>query len=197
MGENMRFHRFYERALGSKVKVKLLLRLLNEEMSASEREVAEMMGLSHTAVSKAMHEFHELNLVTPVHVGNALLWRVNKESYLYKALVPILVKEPLEKLVELLAGRLGGYRELQKVVLFGPVAEGREERDSAIEVLLVLRPHTRYEGYFRSSLDRSLLELDKECRALFGNGLAAHIASEEELGSKYRGAVEKGISVIG
>src|SRR3989344_8175237 len=117
MGENMRFHRFYERALGSKVKVKLLLRLLNEEMSASEREVAEMMGLSHTAVSKALREFHELNLVTPVHVGTALLWRVNKESYLYKALVPVLAKEPFERLVELLAGRLGSYRELQKVVL--------------------------------------------------------------------------------
>ncbi|VVC03370.1 Uncharacterised protein [Candidatus Burarchaeum australiense] len=193
----MKFGRFYERALGSKVKLRLLLHILNEEVSASERELASLLGLSHTAVSQALREFGELNLVTPVHVGNALLWRTNKESYLYKAMAQAFAKEPVEKLVELLAVRLGGYRELRKVVFFGAVAEGREESNSPVELLLVLRPHVKYDGYFRHSLDHSLLEMDKEFRALFGNGVAAHIASEEELDSKYKDIVAKGMAVIG
>jgi len=193
----MIFRGFYERAVGSKVKVRLLQRLLNEDISASEREMAELVGLSHTAVSRALKEFHELNLVTPVHVGNALLWRTNKESYIYKRLSQAMKKSPLQTLVELVAGRLGSYRELRRVVLFGAVADGREDKGSEVEVLLVLRPHVKYDGYFRHSIDRVLLELDKECRTLFGNGLEAHIASEEELSSKYKHAVSKGIAVIG
>ena len=193
----MIFTRFYERALGSKVKVKLLQRLLNEEVSASERELASMLGLSHTAVSKALKEFHELNLIMPVHVGNSLMWRTNMESYAYRTLSQAMSKTPMQVMIELVADRLGKYRELRKVVLFGIVADGREERHSPVELLLVLRPHVRYEGYFRHSLDSALLELDKECRRRFGNGVAAHIASEEELGSKYKGAASKGIQVIG
>lgn len=193
----MIFRHFYERALGSKVKVKLLQRLLNEEISASERELASMLGLSHTAVSKAMKEFHELHLVTPVHIGSALMWRTNKQSYAYKVLSRAMSKSPRQVMIELVADKLGKYRELQKVVLFGIVADGREERHSPVELLLVLRPDAKYEGYLRHSLDRALLELDQECRTLFGNGVAAHLASEEELSSKYKGVVEKGVQVIG
>jgi predicted transcriptional regulator len=194
---NMIFGRFHERALGSRVKVRLLRRILNEDMSVSERELASLVGVSHTAVSKAMRDFQDIGLVTPVHVGNALLWRTSKESHAYGALSHMFRKEPLERVVELVAERMGKYREVGKVVLFGAAIEGREERGSAIELLVVLDPKVRYEGFLKSSLDRAFFEMDRECRALFGNGVAAHVASVEEISSKYKDAVRKGLSVIG
>jgi len=193
----MIFRHFYERALGSKVKIRLLRRLLNEDLSASERELAGMIGVSHTAVSKAMREFHELHLVSPVHVGSAVLWRTNKGSHAYRVLAALFGREPLELLVQLVAERMGKFREVGKAVIFGPLAEGREERGSAIELLVVLSPLARYDGALKGSLDRAFFELDKECRELFGNGLAAHLASEEELGGRYKEAVSKGIAVVG
>ncbi|MFA6035893.1 MAG: winged helix-turn-helix domain-containing protein [Candidatus Micrarchaeia archaeon] len=193
----MIFRHFYERALGSKVKIRLLRRLLNEDLSASERELAGMIGVSHTAVSKAMKEFYELHLVSPVHVGGAVLWKTNRGSQAYRVLAPLFGREPREALVELLADKMGKFREVGKAVVFGALADGREERDSAIELLVVLRPSARYEGALKESLDRAFFDLDRECRLLFGNGLAAHLASEEELQGRYKDAVAKGIAVVG
>lgn len=195
--ESMIFRHFYERALGSRVKIRLLRRLLNEELSASERELAGMVGVSHTAVSKAMREFHDVNLVSPVHVGSAVLWKTNKGSHAYRVLAPLFAGEPREVLVELVADRLGKFREAGKVVVFGALAEGKEERNAAIELLVVLAPSARYDGALKGSLDRAFFELDRECRALFGNGVAAHLASEEELQGRYKSAAARGIAVIG
>ncbi|MBS3082858.1 helix-turn-helix transcriptional regulator [Candidatus Pacearchaeota archaeon] len=62
----MQFHNFAENLLGSRVKIKLVRQLLLEEAITSERDLAKLLGISHTAVSKTLKELHEFNLVSPM-----------------------------------------------------------------------------------------------------------------------------------
>lgn len=82
----MQFRDFAENLLGSKVKIKLIRHLLSDEAITSERELAKLIGVSPGAVNQTLKEFHEANLVSPLRIGAATAWQLNKKSYAYDLL---------------------------------------------------------------------------------------------------------------
>src|SRR3989338_5794492 len=105
----MQFKDFAESLLGSKVKIKILRILLSEETITSERELAKMLGVSHGAVNKAMKDFYELNLVSPLRIGNVNAWQLNKDSLAFSRLDKKFFF-PLEELKEWIKSYLAHLR---------------------------------------------------------------------------------------
>lgn len=164
----MQFRNFAEMLLGSKVKIRILERILEDRIITSERELAKIIGVSHGAVNKAFKEFHELNFVTPLRVGNAIAWEVNTNSYAYES-IKMLQFAPLDILKgELLAAL--EHPSVKKVVVYGSVAEGRELPNSDIDVFILV-------GYEenKKTIAPKIDEATHRILQLFGNKLSPTI----------------------
>lgn len=193
----MRFRQFPEDALGSKVKVKVLLHLLSEGILTSEREVAEIVGVSHMAVNRAMKAFADLNLVSPLRVGNSLAWKVKEGSYAYsilKDLKRLAADPPLRHLQREIKAALGAYG-VTKAVIFGSVGERRERQNSDIDLLVIVEQEHGKQGVLQS-----LSLLAEKCLALYGNTLSPYVLTEKETqlpgNRQIMKSAERGIAVI-
>lgn len=179
----MQFHDSALDLLGSRAKLKILTLLFDQNVPMSERELAAVVGVSHTTVNKVMREFHALNLVSPQRVGNANLWRVNQDSFWYRVLAGVVsdlaqLPSPLDHLKTTIAGTLP--RQLvRRAVLFGSVAAGEEAENSDID-LFVLVKDTEDKRGLEPHLDR----LSDECLRLYGNRLAPYVLTEGELAER-------------
>jgi predicted nucleotidyltransferase len=200
----MQFRDFAETLLGSKVKVKVLRKLLTEEMLPSERELAGLIGVSHTAVIRAMNDFQAANLITPMRIGNAITWRLNKKSYAYEFLSDVIEgmqKSPLEHLKKTLQGELKGLQEKEKIrlvkaVIFGSLAEGREMPYSDVDLfILVEREEDR-----KHLLDSVFPVTGLFVQEIYGNKLSPQIFTMKDYADpknkKFLENVNKGIMVI-
>ena len=124
----MQFREFEEELLGSRVKVKLLKYIISEEAITSEREIAKLIGVSSGAVNKTLKMFHELNLITPMRIGNVMIWNLNKGSYAYQFIQSFFYKiknreQPIKHLKSEIVNFLNNVQGLKKVVIFGSIAE--------------------------------------------------------------------------
>jgi len=195
----MIFHNFPEAAVGSKVKTKVLLYLLSEGLPTSEREIARLLGISHMAVSKAMKSFYGINLVSPLKVGNALVWKVNEESYAYSALKDLKVlatRTPLQQLKNEIKSAFGAYTSVKKVVLYGSIAGEKELPDSDIDLLILVED----ERSKKNVLDAAS-KLSEKCLRLFGNRLSPLVLTGKDAKSgankRILESAESGIVVMG
>ncbi len=170
----MQFRNFAERLLGSKVKIRILERILKDQIITSERELAKIIGVSHGAVNKVFKEFHELNLVSPLRVGSAIAWQLNKDSYAYEA-VKMLYFDPLNVLKGELHGALE-HPSVNKVVIYGSVAEGRELPNSDIDVFILIG----YEENKKAIMPK-VAEATQRIMQLFGNKLSTTILTLRDM----------------
>ncbi len=213
----MQFRNFAENLLGSKVKIKLLEHLASEWTITSEREIARLIGISPGAVNKTLKEFQNLNLINPMKVGNATVWRMNEKSYAYSYLTGFFDKlknkeTPLSDLIETikdnfpekdLVAEEKGFKisfsitkiKIKKVILFGSVAEGREIPESDIDLFILVENEKDREAAL-SAIDN----LNIACLKRYGNKLNAHIFTERDMKNpkhkKFLENVMKGIRVI-
>jgi len=200
----MQFRDFAENLLGSKVKIKVLRKLLTEEFLPSERELAKIIGISYTAVSRALKDFHELNLVSPLRIGNAMTWRLNDKSYACEFLVNVAASmqmSPLEHLKKTLQERLIELRKNEKVkiikaIIFGSVAEGREMPDSDIDLFILMQS----EEERNRLLDSTFPVVGLMIQETYGNKLSPQIFTmmdyTDPKNKKFLENVEKGIMVL-
>lgn len=191
----MIFKNFAETAIGSKAKLKILLFMLREKLPTSEREIAKNVWVSHMTVNRAMQEFYGINLVSPMRVGNVNAWKLNEKSYAYLVLKELvgLSKGPLEDLKLEIAATFGALR-VKKAVIFGSVAEGREQPDSDIDLLII----TESEEAKKHAL-KALPELEEKCLVRYGNRLSPYVLAEAETRKhpQITESAKKGIVVIG
>lgn len=188
----MKFHDFFEGALGSKVKVKVLRYLLSEGVPTSEHEIARILGVSHTAVNKSMKEFCDFNIVTPMRIGNANAWKVNERHYAYNNLKLLKdLEPPLENLKSKIKGYLGQIAE--RAVIFGSVAEGKELPDSDVDLLVLVKNDED-----KKRALRAVSLLAEACLTLYGNKLSPYVLTYGEYAkdNSISKAAEKGIVVI-
>jgi len=200
--------------LGSKVKRMVLAFLLKQQGNVSERELSRIIGVSHTAVNKAMKQLLEANVVKGCSIGAAMAWEVNTRSLAYPlvySMVNPAASSPLEYVKSTLTNHLVGFnlgieemRMKRKVVapliskayIIGSVAEGTSGPDSDIDVLVLL------EYDFGNDTLRNLLgtTLGISIAEKTGNEVSFHIYSEQALKRNephwLRKAVENGIRVI-
>ena len=174
----MQFRRFAENLLGSKVKVKILYHILREETITSERELAKMIGISHGAVNKVLKDFHDLNLVTPLRIGNVNAWQINKESFAY-SFISKEIFSPLDRLKQEIKASLGHLTFVKKVVIYGSVAEGEELPSSDIDLFILVDKEEH-----KKSILSYLSDLTTKCIRLFGNKVSPNIFTDKDMKSK-------------
>lgn len=183
-------------AFDSKVKQKILFFLLGSYTPMSERELARILEVSHASVNRIMREFSEIDLVYSNRVGNAVVWNINRKSLAYAELkkFPSILVSPLNHLIRTISLALAS-QPIERVVIFGSVAEGRERPGSDID-LFILTPDDKT----KSSLTKPLESLGSKCLELYGNCLQPYVLTEEEFNypsnKHLLGNIEKGIPVF-
>lgn len=192
----MRFRNFPELVLGSKTKLRVLLHLLAEPgMPTSEREVARLLGVSHTAVNKVMKDFYDAHLVTPMKIGNVNAWKLNEKSYAYWAISDfrrMATAPPIERLKKDTMAYLASYECVRQAVIFGSIAEGGELPDSDIDLLIVVDD----EKNKKYVIEQAISGLSERCLTFYGNKLSPSVITQDEFETtKNRRLIEKGISV--
>ncbi|MCK5082507.1 MAG: nucleotidyltransferase domain-containing protein [Candidatus Omnitrophica bacterium] len=179
----MRFHELYSDLIKSKVKLKIIEFLLKHEASMSEREIASVLGISHMSVNRTMQELSEMNFVHYIAVGKAHLWKVNRQSFTYKALGQFVeslkaMPDPLSELRRVIMKYLPKPL-IVKVVLFGSVAKSKETSDSDIDLFILVK-NTKDQQTLENSIER----LSTECLEVFGNRLAPYILTKRQYDGK-------------
>jgi predicted nucleotidyltransferase len=179
----MRFHGLYSDLFKSEIKLKIIEFLLKHEASMSEREIASVLGISHMSVNRAMQELAEINLVHYIAVGKAHLWKVNRQSFAYKALERLIgdlkvLPDPLSELKRVIMKHLPKAL-VKRAVLFGSVAQAKEKPDSDIDLFILVKNIQD-----QRTLEESIEKLTTECLDVFGNRLAPYILTEKEYNEK-------------
>lgn len=194
----MQFRDLAENLIGSKVKIKLIRHLLSEETVTSEREIAKLIGVSHSAINKALKELHEQNLITPTRVGNVLIWYLNKQSYAYeklKNLFPLLKEKPLDKLKDMLTNLSDTHPYVKRLVIYGSVANGAELPNSDIDLFILVEDKKHV-----NDIESYVTFLNGNWMPIFGNKLSPNIFTYKEFSDpknkKFLENVSKGTVVF-
>lgn len=146
----------------------------------SEREIASILKVSHMSVNRTMRNLAEVNFVNFITIGKAHLWRVNRKSYAFKVLSELgkgisgIIK-PLENLKNILLKNLPKTL-IEKMVLFGSIAEGLERTNSDIDIFILVRNKQSKEN-----LEPHIEKLSNICFEMYGNRLAPYILTEQEM----------------
>ncbi len=196
---NMIFRNFVGRVLGSEIKVRLIIHLFSENVPMSEREIARVLGFSHSPINKAFKDFYDANLVSPIKIGKSTLWKLNTKSYAYNILsrenmfAYLARDQPIENLKEKLKG-FGSFCAVNKIILYGSVAEGKETPSSDIDIVVFVNSENE-----KPQIYKALDEKSDECMVEYGNRLHFQVFTNEEFskkGKNFRDNVEKGIVVF-
>ena len=179
----MKFSGFERLALGSLAKMRVVRFLLGGG-SGSQREIARMLELSAMTVTRVMKDLAATGLITPRKTGSSFEWRLNTESWAYRALSPLkqVDTDPRSAIRSLLPFPQAGVLE---AYLTGSVAAGTEGADSDIDLLLVVDTKKT-----RARLRHQLEPLKGQCLRLFGNILSPFILTAVET-SRHRTLLEK------
>ncbi|MFH1247265.1 MAG: nucleotidyltransferase domain-containing protein [Candidatus Micrarchaeota archaeon] len=208
----MLFRDFGERLLGSKVKLRLLSHLLAPYSDgqffalppASQREFAQLIDVSHTAVANAFEDFYNTNLVHPAHVGSSKMWIINGDSYAFEVLThspltALFRQPPLVKLESMIRETFSKHQGIvESAVIYGSIAKKTESPSSDIDLMLLVKTPNA-EKVLQSDIEK----LDLTCRKLFGNNLSKMV-SEKFVSADFSGfqpewfadALDNGINVM-
>lgn len=192
--------------LGSKIKTRILEFLTGNNAPVSEREMARIFGVSHTAVNKAMKELLELNIVAATSVGSSLVWQINKKStaygvlhaylYLQKSNTLDIVAHTLHNKIFYLdlfgfaKGKLTHGTNITigipsgnfDAYIFGSVIDNTANPESDVDVLFVPKNVDT-----KKEIERRVGIVNKICTDFaeeIGNKLSIHIHTKEEIETK-------------
>lgn len=178
----------------------MLRHILKEETVTSERELAKIIGVSHGAVNKALKDFHDLNLVSPLRIGNSLAWQLNKQSYAYRLLqnfIHEIKATPLDNLKMKVQTYLSARPRLREAIIYGSIAEGKDIPGSDIDLFILVEDEKE-----RKDIVHALSSLNSECLNLYGNKISPSIFTVYEYrnphakNKTFLENVKKGIRVI-
>jgi len=179
----MKFHISLLDILNSEIKLKIIKFLLTHKAFMSEREIASILKISHMSVNRKMQELADINFVNFITVGKAHLWKVNRKSYSFKVISSLIkvisgINEPIEDLKSTILKNLPKTL-IEKVILFGSVAKGKEHVNSDIDIFILIKDMKS-----KKEIESSIYELSKICFELYGNRLAPYILTNNEMKKK-------------
>ncbi|RJP28633.1 MAG: winged helix-turn-helix transcriptional regulator [Actinobacteria bacterium] len=178
----MRWHNALDDILGSTLKIRILRVLSKNAPIHTGRELARLVGYSHTQTNTALAELEMNGLVIKRHLGNANAYSLNENNLVVsRILTPAFKIE--ERLIQDLASRFFAAmgKDLVSTILFGSVARGEDVVGSDIDLILVVRDETDME-----SLDERVSEISLEAAAAFGSPISPILLTETEYGQKKR-----------
>ncbi len=173
----MLFHNYWEKVLGSKVKLKVVRTLCRYPSKRfTIRELASYTKVSHTPVLKSLSDLQGMNLIRLEKHGTANLLTLNQKSYLYPLLSKLFsvesgTKEKMEQRISSL------LPPVKMAALFGSIQQRRERLDSDIDLLLVAQDN-------KKMVQRLTGELRGTITEEFGSYLSPLIFTEEEFKRK-------------
>jgi predicted nucleotidyltransferase len=178
----MKWHNALDDILGSTLKIRILRVLSKGGHIFTGRELARLVGYSHTQTNSALAELEMSGLVIKRHVGNANAYSLNDNNLLIsRIIIPAFRIE--ERLIQDLANRFfeGIGKDLISIMLFGSAARGEEVEGSDIDLILVVK-----DGSDLDKLDVKVSEISLESAASFGGLISPILLTETEYANKKR-----------
>jgi predicted nucleotidyltransferase/biotin operon repressor len=178
----MRWHNTLDDIFGSAIKTRLLRVLSKTRGTYTGRELARLVGYSHTHTNSALAELEINGLVIKRKAGNSYLYSLNEDSILLSRIIdPAFRIEQglLQDLANALFEGLG--RDLISIILFGSVAKGEERADSDVDLILVVRDDADLD-----KLEEKVSEISLELAISFGSPISSILVTESEYASKKR-----------
>lgn len=166
-----------DEVLGSAARTRvarLLVELPDKEFTG--REVARLLGMSHSTVLGALRVLTDRGLVHERALGRAHVFRVNRGYFLYNTLASLFRSERRQarEVVDLIRSFLGASST--SVILFGSRARRTARRSSDID-LLVVSKNVR-------DTEEALSRLRAQARRRFGLALDAKVLTPDQLRSE-------------
>lgn len=179
----MDFHSSPLAFLISPVRLKIVKFLLKNETLKSEREISRLLHVSHMSVNRTMRELWDMNLVTPLRAGTAFLWKTNRQSYAFAAFSKALdnlvgMPTPIEELKAIILESLP-LPEIEKMVLFGSVANRKERPGSDIDLFVLVKGETE-KAIVEQALDRLVIS----CLEKFGHPLSPYLRTRAQIAAR-------------
>jgi len=178
----MRFKEPLNNLLGQQSKVKALRFLIKSQAGLSGREIARAIGLTQRITHATLTELWQYGIVTMRRVGKAKLYQINKESlFVAKALAPLFSFEAnlLKQVASLIIKNLKG--QVVSIIIFGSIAEGKEEGGSDLDLLIVMK-----EGTDLAKIESDLDRLSAIISTSFGNQISPVLLKEKQFSRKYK-----------
>lgn len=129
-----------EEILDSSIQLRVVkLMVILPEKDFTGREIATLLGVSHSNVQRAMRILVDDGLVWKRRIGSADVFRTNKEHFLYEPLRNLFTMERRlpDMIVKDLRSMLGD--SILSIVVFGSYARGNAGRRSDFDVLVVAK----------------------------------------------------------
>lgn len=178
----MKWHHALDNILGSTIKIRLLRVLSKNTGVFTGRELARVVGYSHTHTNSTLAELEMSGLVIKRHVGNSNTYSLNQDNLLVsRIIVPAFRVE--ERLLQDLANRFynGLGEDLVSVILYGSVARGEEGPGSDIDIVLVVKDEVDL-----NRIDEKVSEISLESAIAFGCLVSPVLVTESEYADKQR-----------
>ena len=197
-GETMIFHMdVIKECFPTWVSIKILETLMRQPKAMSQRQLARVIGLSRTTAHRALHDLGQAGLLKPQTIGSATHWEIDKQSYLYETLHPLLeslssIESPVFYLKNLIRKTLTLVQGA-RCFIFGSIGEGTDHSSSDIDLALALS-HGMKASFFTKEIE----VLQDLCREKFGKRVSVIFVPEKELKKQNKElykAILKGIEV--
>ena len=172
--------------------VGLLVSLPEKEFTG--REIAGLLGVSHSNVQRAFRVLVEVGLASKKRTGRADVFRANKDHFMFQALSDLFkVKRDLPERIAKglqLAFRQSGI----SVTVFGSYARGEAERGSDLDVLVIAKD--------RAALEDRIGRIEGDFARRYGVPLSVKVLSLSDLKRRplppfVQGAAKEGVLISG
>ncbi|MEW6096703.1 MAG: winged helix-turn-helix domain-containing protein [bacterium] len=177
----MQFLEPLDSILGQRSKVRILRFLFEKPAELTGREISRQVGLSHLKTHQVLREFSQEGIAVSRTIGNAILYKLNENNMLARDILKTLFrseKELVLKLTEILTNRLRVF--VESIVLYGGILQNRNESNSNIELLLIIRDDMNLKA-----VEQGLEYTQEEVKRTFGNEIYAKIWHISELRGRY------------
>ncbi len=175
----MLFSNYLETLLGSKARIKMLRALVRFNTKRfTSRELANYVGISHTAVLKSLKDLQGMNIIRIESHATSNLITLNSQSMLYNELAALFSFE--SKTLEHLKKKLKkSLPNAITIALFGSVAAKKENLNSDIDLIIIAK-HAKDKNVISEQIAKIQQGLINE----YGNVISVHIMTQKEFKQK-------------
>lgn len=130
-----------EDAFGSKVKVKIIRRLISsEDREFSFEDLSKSVDLSFGSVYPALKDLIDARMVVVRKIGKSKLYKINKKHLLFKE-IKMLFKSEISNFLYVAVSFAKSLNKagIKNIILFGSVARGEPAFKSDIDILIIYK----------------------------------------------------------
>lgn len=174
----MHFHNLPEHLLGSRTRLAVLQALMrNPGAEWTGREIARAARVSPSQALAALRVFEGEGLCRQRRFGRSSVWAANGDHFITRALGPVLrLDKTAQARLEALIGSALRGSGAEEAHLFGSVANGSEEANSDIDLLVVFPSRRAAQGW-QHRLETLRPRIEKE----FSNFLSPLVYARDQV----------------